>query len=162
MSEEIKPASEEKMEIKEKVEVKAPLKTETKKVAPTKEGAMIALVRIRGDMNVNEDISSTMDMLCLYNRNYCSIQKAIPSILGMIRKCKDYITWGEIDEATLKELIEKRAEPNPKDPKKTKKFFRLNSPVKGYGRKGVKMPFTKGGALGNRGSKISDLIKRML
>ena len=80
----------------------------------------------------------------------------------MIQKCKDYITWGEISDDVLKQLIEKRSEPNPRDPKKTKKFFRLNSPVKGYGRRGIKVPFTLGGGLGNRGDKINDLILRML
>ena len=43
-----------------------------------------------------------------------------------------------------------------------KKFFRLSPPRKGFGRKGIKFAFTKGGALGYRGIKINDLIKRML
>ncbi|MCH8329067.1 MAG: 50S ribosomal protein L30, partial [Nanoarchaeota archaeon] len=46
--------------------------------------------------------------------------------------------------------------------KRIKKIFRLNSPKKGYGRKGVKISFTKGGALGYRGDKIKDLILRMI
>jgi len=80
----------------------------------------------------------------------------------MINKVKDYATWGDIDDATLKALIEKRSEKNPDDPKRTKPYFRLNPPKKGFGRKGIKVPFSKRGALGNRKEKINDLIKRML
>ena len=45
---------------------------------------------------------------------------------------------------------------------KIRKNFRLNSPRKGYGRKGIKVSFNEGGALGYRGNKINDLIKRMI
>ena len=123
---------------------------------------LIAIVRVRGRVCIDQKIKDTLDMLKLHRHNYCTIQKATPSITGMIMKVKDYITWGEIDEKVLKELIEKRSEPNPQDKTKTKSFFRLNPPKKGYGRKGVKIPFVKGGALGYRGEKINDLIIRML
>ena len=41
-------------------------------------------------------------------------------------------------------------------------IFRLNSPRKGYGRKGLKTQYQNGGALGYRGAAINDLIKRMV
>lgn len=123
---------------------------------------LIAAVRVRGETGIRHDIKDTLRMLKLYKKNFCSIIENTPSNQGMLDKVKDYITYGNIDEATLKELIEKRAEKNPRDPKKTKGYFRLNSPRKGYGRKGTKVSFSKSGALGDRGSKINDLIKRML
>ncbi|MBS3155436.1 50S ribosomal protein L30 [Candidatus Woesearchaeota archaeon] len=43
-----------------------------------------------------------------------------------------------------------------------KTFFRLKPPVHGYEKKGVKNPFSMGGALGYRKEKINDLIKRMV
>ena len=43
-----------------------------------------------------------------------------------------------------------------------KKVFRLNPPIKGFERKGIKKPFTSGGVLGYRGVKINDLISRMI
>ena len=46
--------------------------------------------------------------------------------------------------------------------KKIKKYFRLNPPRKGFGRKGIKHPYQSGGALGYRGEAINDLIKRMV
>jgi large subunit ribosomal protein L30 len=134
-----------------------------KKVASKDNSSLpyVAAVRVRGEINVNWDINDTLNMLNLFKRNFCSVYKATPSVLGMMRKCKDYITWGEVSADTLKEL-EKRAEVDPKDSKLKKKFYRLNSPKKGYGRKGIKVPFSTGGALGYRGDKINDLIKRMM
>ncbi|NQV08604.1 uL30 family ribosomal protein [Candidatus Woesearchaeota archaeon] len=122
----------------------------------------IGIIRIRGGIGINKNIKDTLDMLKLHKKHFCVIIENTPSNMGMIKKAKDYITWGELNEDTIKELISKRSEPNPKDPKRTKKFFRLNSPKKGYERKGIKVPFSVGGALGYRKDKINDLIKRML
>jgi large subunit ribosomal protein L30 len=99
--------------------------------------------------------------------------------LGMVKKIKDYVTWGDIDEKIFNALVERRGEEyngsvsdkNGKIKyskfmgamdKKIKKKFRLNSPKKGYGRKGIKVSFNNGGALGYRGDKIKDLIMRMI
>lgn len=123
---------------------------------------LIALVRIRGSIGASGNIRDTLDMLKLHRKNFCTIYHATPSIVGMVKKVKDYITWGEINDQTLKILIEKRGEINPKEKNKTKPFFRLSPPKKGYGRKGIKKTFGKGGALGYRGDKINDLIQRMI
>jgi len=120
-----------------------------------KEPKKIAVVRIRGLVTIRRDIKDTLDMLRLYRKNYCVILEDKPSVIGMLKKINDYVTWGEIDEATLKLLAEKRGE-------KDKKFFRLQPPRKGFERKGIKKPFSVGGALGYRGEKISELIKRMI
>src|SRR3989338_10479103 len=97
----------------------------------------------------------------------------------MLRRAKDYITWGEINDDTFKILVDKRGEEfvgretdSKKkikyndfvviNNKKIKKYFRLNAPRKGFGRKGIKYSFANGGALGYRGEKINDLIKRMV
>ncbi len=122
----------------------------------------LAVVRIRGGVGADRRIKSTLTMLCLYRKNYCCMYPNNPSFQGMITKVKDYVTWGEIDEGTQKLLIEKRAEKDPKDPKKIKKFFRLSPPRGGFERKGIKTPFQNGGALGYRGKKVNDLIKRMI
>ena len=123
---------------------------------------MIAIIRVRGVVGVDGKITDTLNMLKLHRKNFCVIYRTTPSISGMVQKIKDFVTWGEIDEATLKELIDKRGKQNPNDKTRTKPFFRLNPPVKGFGRKGIKKPFSVGGALGYRGAKINDLIKRMV
>ncbi len=136
-------------------------------------------VRVRGDVHLVSTMRDTLDMLRLYHRNYCVVVPNNPIYLGMLKKVKDHITWGEISDDTYKMLIEKRGEEfkgletdSKKkiqyndfvvvNNKKFKKFFRLNSPKKGYGRKGIKKSFDNGGALGYRGEKINDLIMRMV
>ncbi len=115
----------------------------------------IAVIRIKGLVNIKKTVEDTLNMLRLYRKNYCVVLENKPEIIGMVRKAKDYITWGEINDDTLKLLIEKRREND-------KKFFRLQPPRKGFGRKGTKKPFSVGGALGYRGEKINELIKRMI
>lgn len=151
-----------------------------KKSEETKESkGDFAVIRIRGLTGVKTPIENTMKLLRLYRKNFCVIVPDNEKYLGMIKKAKDYVTWGEIDEETFELLVEKRGEEYKGretdrkgkieyrkfvkiGDKKIKKFFRLNMPRKGFGRKGIKVAFSKGGALGYRGEKINDLIKRML
>jgi large subunit ribosomal protein L30 len=142
-----------------------------------KTGGNIAVVRIRGLIGVKHDIKRTLNKLMLYKKNYCVVIPNNKSYSGMVQKIKDYVTWGDIDEIIYDELLEKRAEDfkgkffaneetrsgvaHVKN-RKIKKFFRLNSPKKGYGKRGIKVPFNSGGALGYRGKGINDLIKRMV
>ena len=138
----------------------------------------LVVVLVRGTVNVTQSVKDTLKMLNLSRKNHCVVLENNPVNLGMLKKAKDYITWGELDEETYKELIAKRGEEYKgrlKDfkekfsynvfefnGKKYKTYFRLNPPRKGFGRKGIKVAFKVGGALGNREEKINDLIKRML
>ena len=142
-------------------------------------GKRIAVIRVRGKIGVKKEINDTLNMLRLYNNNYCVVLENTPSIMGMIKKVKDYVTWGEINDETFSLLVEKRGEEYKGretdskgkikykkfitvNGKKIKPFFRLNPPRKGYGKKGIKIPYKVGGALGDRGKDINDLIRRML
>ena len=122
----------------------------------------LVVIRVRGPVRVNRDVNDTLDMLGLYRKNFCAFVDK--KNMGMIKKVKDYITYGEIDKETESMLVKKRGEKTINKEGKTvlKKFFRLNSPKKGFGRKGIKAAFSKSGALGYRGDKINDIIKRML
>tara|TARA_Y100000310_G_scaffold275662_1_gene292307 strand:- start:76 stop:546 length:471 start_codon:yes stop_codon:yes gene_type:complete len=68
----------------------------------------IAIIRVRGKNKLNSEVADTLKMLRLYKQNGCVVIAGKPTYLGMINKAKDYITWGEIDEATFKELLVKR------------------------------------------------------
>jgi large subunit ribosomal protein L30 len=127
----------------------------------TEQDQLVTAIRIRGLVRVPAYIKDTLQMLNLHKKNYCSVYKDTPSIRGMLQNVKDYITFGTIDYALYTQLVEKRAE---RDVKKgcMKKFFRLHPPRKGYGRKGVKVPFANSGALGDRKDKIKDLLVRMI
>ena len=141
--------------------------------------AKLAAVRVRGLIGIRSDVEDTLKMLRLYKKNYCCALPNTPTFVGMLKKAKDYITWGEIDGPTFNMLVEKRGgefksrEADSKrkidyndlfifNNKKIKKYFRLNAPRKGFGRKGIKHSYTNGGALGYRGGEINDLIKRMI
>lgn len=115
----------------------------------------IVVIRIKTIPTVSEKTERTLHYLNLHKKFYCSIHPSSKSLLGMLNRVKSLITWGEIDQATLKSLEEKRKEEG-------KKFFRLHPPRKGFERKGIKLPFNIGGAYGNRGKEINKLIMRML
>ncbi len=124
------------------------------------ETKQIAAIRIRGEARVNKDINNTLDRLRLRNKHNCVILNSTPDIVGMLMKCKDYITWGEVEADIIKELETKRGEKDTEG--KLKKVFRLSPPVGGFEKKGIKKPFTTGGVLGNRREMITELIKKML
>ncbi len=131
----------------------------------------LAVIRVRGKINVRRGVSDTLDMLRLYNKNYCTVIESTPANIGMINKIKDFVTYGEIDDEMMKELVSKKGEEYTgiekdskgkidysrkyfeMDGKKYRKYFRLNPPKGGYGREGIKKPFSKAGALGNRKEK---------
>ena len=119
----------------------------------------VAVIRIRGTIGLKDEVKDTLKMLNLHRNNYCTVVPKNDSYLGMVKKAKDYVTYGEIDDETYKLLIEKRGE---KSGDKLKPFFRLSPPRKGFERKGIKFHFSKGGVLGYRGAKINELIKRMI
>lgn len=138
----------------------------------------LAAVLVRGRIGMTQSVRDTLDMLNLKHKNFCVVVDNNPMNLGMLKKVKDYITFGEVTEETFKKLVEARGEAYlgretdtkgkykynfmEVDGKKYKKYFRLNPPRKGFGRKGIKMSYNAGGALSYRGDKINDLIERML
>ena len=124
----------------------------------------IAVIRITGQINLRNEIKDTLNILGLHKKFVCVVLNATPSILGMLKKLKDHTTFGEISEETFNLLKEKRGiKTRDKEGKEIyKRFYRLSPPKGGFERKGTKVAFTVGGALGNRKEKINDLIKRML
>ncbi len=143
---------------------------------------MYAVIRIRGTANLRKEIEGTLHMLRLNKPNHCIIIPQTDTNKGMLKKAKDYITWGEIDDKTLEELVTKRAKISHTkkiDQKNAKTIiekikkgklkesdikpvFQLSPPKKGFERKGIKKTFRQGGALGYRKDKINTLLKKML
>lgn len=138
----------------------------------------IAVILVRGFVKMDKVVLDTLTMLRLNRKNHCVVINGTKPNVGMLIKVKDYITWGPISEKTYEKLVLEKGEEfqsRTEDSrgkyhykfiefknKKYKPYFRLNPPRKGFGRKGVKISFQAGGALGNRGEKINDLIERML
>ena len=130
-------------------------KSEVKEESKKELDKQLAVVRIRGNINLRKEIVDTLNMLRLYKRNHCVVIPNNNSYSGMIQKVKDYVTWGEINDEVLNLLVEKLQEEN-------KKTFRLQPPKGGFEKKGTKVDYKSGGALGYRKEKINDLIKRMV
>lgn len=152
----------------------------------------LAVVRVRGSVDVREGVKDTLKMMNLTRPNYCTIVDDDPSYKGMLEKVKEKVTWGPIESEVLRELLRKRGEyvdgrsvtdeeiskVSPYDTiaeladavvegdfelseiEDLKVIFRLHPPKKGY--EDVSRSFNHGGAMGNRGKGINDLILRML
>ena len=113
---------------------------------------MIAAVRIAGEVGLRRDITETLNRLNLKGKYNCVVfENPIKEQIGMIDKVRDFTAFGEIDEETYKNLIDKRGGEG-------KKFFRLHPPRKGIK---SKVHFPKG-ILGDNGKEINNLIGRML
>lgn len=70
---------------------------------------LYAIIRIRGRVDVPPDIDYTLKLLRLHKKFHATLYPSdLPGIQGMLRKVKDWVTWGEIDEETLIELLRKR------------------------------------------------------
>lgn len=117
----------------------------------------IAVIRIKGKIGLKKDIVETLKRLRLTKKYTCVVIPDKKEYLGMIKKVKDCVAYGEIDEETYKELVEKRGKKDVQG--NLKPFFRL-SPARG-GIK-TKLHFSRGGVLGNHKEKINKLIMRML
>ena len=115
----------------------------------------IAIIRIRGETGVGKEIKDTLSMLNLNTKFSCAVLPKTTLYQGMATKVKDFATYGDIDEETLKLLNDKRKI-------KGKKIYRLSPPRKGFERKGTKRTYTEGGALGDRKEDINILIKKMV
>ncbi len=66
---------------------------------------LYAIIRIRGTADVPPDVDRTLRMLRLTRRFTAVIYPKDSTIEGMLRVVKDWVTWGEIDAQTLRELI---------------------------------------------------------
>lgn len=143
----------------------------------------IAVVLVRGTVNMSPDVKKTLELLRLKKKHACVVVDDTPVARGMVQRVKDYVAYGIIDEAFFKEMLEKRAEKIDEkadvtslskdyfagsvklkdfETKGVKPFFRLHPPIGGFERKGIKMPYAKGGVLGDRKEAIKDLIVKML
>ena len=65
-------------------------------------------IRIRGAPGMNHKIEDTLKMLRMHKVNHGVLLWVDKPTYGMLKKCKDYIAFGEIDERTLVRLLRVR------------------------------------------------------
>ena len=163
-------------------------KSEGKQLKP----ACLAVVRIRGTVNVRGDVKDTLAMLRLHKPNHAVLIPATPTYLGMLQKAKDYISWGEISEETLAKLLQRRGRLKGGKPLTQEYLKKLGfknflsvakalhsgklslkslpdlkpvfrlHPPSGGFKKPVKRAFAEGGELGYRGERINELLEHMM
>ena len=151
----------------------------------------LAVVRIRGTVNVRKDVEDTLRMLNLERNCHATLIDDRPSFLGMLRKTQNVVTWGEVSKETIALLLRKRGR-IVGNRKLTDEYaqkigydsldalaeaiYNLKVKLKDLpgvkpvfrlhpprkGYKGtVKKSFSMGGETGYRGESINDLIRRM-
>jgi len=151
-----------------------------------------AVIRVRGQPDVNYNIEHTMGLLGLTRVNHCVVVPENGSTEGMLQKIKDYCTWGEINEETLTAMIRVRGrlagdrEITDDYLKEKSEFASVEELSKAIiendyklrdieeakpvfrlhppikGFEGNKRSYKNGGALGYRADAINDLVNRML
>ena len=120
---------------------------------------MICIIRIAGEIGLDFKIKETLNRLRIRKKYSCVVIENPNEVqLGMIKKINDFVAYGDINESTYKELLEKRGK---KVNGKLKPFFRLHPPRKGIDSKKHFGESSKG-VLGNNGEAINKLIVRML
>ena len=66
------------------------------------------VIRARSDRGVTKKIKDTMMMLNLTRVNHATLVPENETYLGMLKKSKDYVTWGEVDAETIETLLKER------------------------------------------------------
>ncbi|MFO7792844.1 MAG: 50S ribosomal protein L30 [Candidatus Saliniplasma sp.] len=150
---------------------------------------VLAVIRIRSPRRKTHKIEETLKSLGLKQVNNCTIISNDPTNKGMLNRVKDVVTWGEIEEdmlvdllksrsnlgeeltddyisenteyETLNDFVKKVKEDNAsiKDLPDLENLFKLHPPRGGF--RGVKKPYKTGGSLGYRGKDINILIEKM-
>lgn len=70
---------------------------------------LLAVIRLRGTVDVPPDIEYTLRLLRLVRKFHATLYPSeLQGIQGMLHKVKDWITWGEISKETLVELLRRR------------------------------------------------------
>jgi 50S ribosomal protein uL30 len=87
---------------------------------------MYAVVQVRGVVKTRRDIKDTLKMLRLHHINHCVLVPDTPENLGMIRKVKDYVAYGEADAQTIETLLLTRGRVIGDAPL-TDEYIKLNS-----------------------------------
>ncbi len=142
----------------------------------------IAVIRLKGRFSVPQEVDSTLDSLKLNRLYSCTLIPDSPTTKGMLKVCKDCVSFGGVDEATVELLLQKRGRTKEgkrlskeKKPDAIKKIaqevlsgkklselgimpvFFLSPPKGGFGKRKAQVPF---GPIG-KNSKIAELILRM-
>ena len=69
---------------------------------------MIAVIRIRGRVNVRRDVRETLEKLKLERKNSCILVPLSDAYKGMVKTVENWVAYGPVNAETAKKLILKR------------------------------------------------------
>lgn len=151
----------------------------------------ILVVNIHGMINARHDIRRALSELKVEKKFTASIVKDEPSTIGMLKLCKDYVAWSNIDIELLSLLLKERGKVSERKrldeqylkrlgfnsyDELAEKIVRENmklssidgirpffklSPPKGGFKRSTRRQFNQGGVLGEN-PKLGELVRRMI
>ena len=68
----------------------------------------LAVVRVRGVGDASPQIEKTLELLHLNRNCHITLVDDRPSFIGMLKKVRDFVTWGEITKENIFLLYNKR------------------------------------------------------
>ncbi|MFB6168788.1 MAG: 50S ribosomal protein L30 [Haloferacaceae archaeon] len=71
---------------------------------------MLALVRLRGEINTQDAVRDTLEMLNLHEVNHCTLVPETEAYRGMVAKVNDSVAFGEPSAETVATLLRRRGE----------------------------------------------------
>ena len=117
---------------------------------------MIAIIRIAGQTGINTQVVETLSRLKMRKKFVCVLIDEKDEIrMGMLKRVKDHVSYGKVDEKLIEELKKKRGTDAAKG------FFRLHPPIGGF-KKSTKLACGTGKGILGENKDIDKLIRRML
>ena len=83
-----------------------------KKLPEPPKDSLLLIVRLRGTFAVPYHIERTLLSLRLGYKFNATLAKNSPSMIGMLRQVKDYVTWGDVKPTDIARLLKERGEVN--------------------------------------------------
>lgn len=133
---------------------------------------MYTVVRIRGEAGERKKIKDTLKMLNLENKFECSLVPENDSFDGMLKKVKNFVTWGGVGEEVAEAIVERAGSENPEEDSEKvmegeslkdlglRNSVNLHPPSGGFS--GSTKELQPQGAGGCRGEDINELLKKMM
>lgn len=76
---------------------------------------MQAVIQLRGEIDLSEEMVDTLRMLNLHKQNHCTLVPETESYRGMITKVHNHIAYGEPSVDAVEMLLTRRGEPDQGD-----------------------------------------------
>ncbi len=127
-----------------------------KSAAPKVQSAsdkFLAAILIRSQLHFHHELKETLQRINLHDKLNCVVVPDNSVYRGMLQRASAVLAWGTVRAETVQKLSSVR--------RRKGKAYRLQPPRGGFERKGIKVPYTVGGALGKR-PEMDSLIAKMI